>query len=332
MTTRAATYCNTTTDLWEIDPNVEVHDQKREILGWVQSSGSLYYADNVGYVSVLFADEEDLGAPEATLVATDANKEWFYDADIDRVYCYLTAGVDGVFLQGGEDWATLKTRVVQRASEVVRSFVNRPIPRRSGTGQQTADSRDYDWVITHSTAAIAVSLLMRDKSAAMEVRKIAINPSWPDEVGESPGWLDLIKDGSIKLWNEIGIAEIEGDVRTVTVNDATTGTILDTRIGSGGISTAWDVIKVIIVTGGTVTEGTLNETVTFSTYISSGTMIKYTTVQSAAYIQLDYQHVGHNLYIRFAPGVYTANDEWEIEVSNMPEDHGKISSIDLERA
>jgi len=60
-------------------------------------------------------------------------------------------------------------------------------------------------------------------------------------------------------------------------------------------------------------------------------MIKYTTVASEAYIQLDYQHIGWNVYVRFGPGVYTADDEWEVEVSSMDEEHGKMSSITLTR-
>ena len=332
MTTRAATYCNTTTDLWEVDPNVEVHDQKRPIQGWVPLGSDEYEASNVGVITVLFANGEDLGAAEDTLVAVDAEGEWFYDDDEDKVTYYSTTDPSTIQMDGGEDWDTLKTRVVQRASEVVRSFINRSIPMRKGTGQQTADLRDYDWVITHSTAAIAVSLLMRDRVGAMEVRKEAINPSWPDEVGEPPGWLDMVKNGSIKLWNEIGIAEIEGDIRIIQEDSTTTGTILDTHVGSEGVTTAWDVIQIKIVTGGTVTEGTVNEIVTFTSKISDGTMIKYQTVADDEYIQLDYQHAGHNLYVRFGPGVYVANDEWEIEVSNMPEEHGKISSIQLIRS
>ena len=332
MTTRMATYCNDTTDLWEVDPDIEVHDQKREIMGWVNTTGNYYVANDVGVISALFADGEDLGNPEATLVAVNAEGEWFYDEDSDRVTYYSETSPITISMQGGENWDTLKNRAIQRASEVVRSFINRSIPSRSGTGQQTADSRNYDWVITHSTAIIAVSLLMRNKTMARELRKEAINPSWPDEVGEGPGWLDMVKQGKIKLWNEIGIAEREGDVRDVSLNAATTGTILDTKVGSGGVSIKWDVIQVKIGTGGTVTEGTLNQTVTFTSKVTDGTMIKYSTVANEEYIQLDYQHIGHNVYARFGPGVYTANDEWEVEVSSDPEERGIMGSFQLIKA
>ena len=332
MTTRQATYCNTTTDLWEVDPDVNIHDQKHSIENWTQSTGNLYYADNVGYISVLFADGKDLGDPEESVDDVDADGEWYYDSDTDRVTCYLDNDILDTLMEGGEDWDTIKTRAVQRASEVVKSYINRAIIPRKGVGQQTADSRNYDWVITYSTAVIAVSLLMRSRSEAAILRREAINPAFPSEIGEPPGWLDQVKNGSIKLWNEIGIAETEGDVRVIQEDSSSTGGILDTRVGSGGIDTDWDLIKIIIGTGGTVTEGTTNTTVTFSSYISSGTMIKKTVVRDDDYIELDYQHVGQNLYVRFAPGVYTADDEYEIEVSNLPEEHGKISSVRLVRA
>jgi len=331
MSSRMATYCNITTDLFEVDPDIEVHDQKRVIRGWETVSGNICAANNVGYIGVLFASGEDLGDAEDAVGDVNAEGEWFYDADEDKVTYYGATSATTIVMEGGEDWVTLKTRAVQRASEVVKSFVNRPILKQEGTGQQTPDSRSYPWVITHSTACIAVSLLMRDKSLAAEVRKEAINPNWGEDIGESPGWLDQIKNGTFKLWNEIGLAEKEGDVREVSIDSDSTGTVIDTHVGSGGITTAWDVIELKIDTGGTVTEGTVNETVTFTSKVSNGTMIKYTTVASEAYIQLDYQHIGWNVYVRFGPGVYTADDEWEVEVSSMDEEHGKMSSISLTR-
>ena len=30
-----------------------------------------------------------------------------------------------------------------------------------------------------------------------------------------------------------------------------------------------------------------------------------------------YQDVGHGMYVRFSPGVYTINDEWELEISGI---------------
>jgi len=45
-----------------------------------------------------------------------------------------------------------------------------------------------------------------------------------------------------------------------------------------------------------------------------------------------FQAVGHGVYVRFSEGLYTTNDEWEVEVSGL--DHtsgGGIETIQLKR-
>ena len=37
-------------------------------------------------------------------------------------------------------------------------------------------------------------------------------------------------------------------------------------------------------------------------------------------IDCGWQSAGHNMWIRFAPGLYTTNDEWQLEV---PKEHAK---------
>ena len=44
------------------------------------------------------------------------------------------------------------------------------------------------------------------------------------------------------------------------------------------------------------------------------------------------QHIGHGVHVRFSTGVYTADDQWEVEVSGL--DHtsgGGIETIQLKR-
>ena len=44
------------------------------------------------------------------------------------------------------------------------------------------------------------------------------------------------------------------------------------------------------------------------------------------------QHIGHGVYIRFSTGVYTLNDEWEVEVSGLEHTSGGgINTIQLKR-
>ena len=53
-------------ELKRIFPQINEFDQKKSILGWeTTGTSNLYLARNSGLVSVLFADGEDLGDPEA---------------------------------------------------------------------------------------------------------------------------------------------------------------------------------------------------------------------------------------------------------------------------
>lgn len=333
MTTYMATYCNKTTDLQEVEPRIDRYDKKRLIQNWVTVSSNLYSASNVGYVGELYLKGISQSTPEATVGAVDANGEWFYDADLDKVTFYSTTDPSTVVMKAGANWEDLKEVATERASEIVRSYINRPIFKRSGTGEQDAQEQDYDWVIIHSTALIACFLLImgHDNELAREYREQAMNPNWDQEEGGNAGWLDEIKDGTIKLWNEIGIAERKGDIRQVTKGDSSTGAIIDTMIGEGGLSIDYDKIKIKIGTGGTLVAGEVNSTITVNSYISSGDTLKYSSVLSEVYMGTDYMYVGHNLWVRFGAGVYTADDEWEAEVSNLPEEHGRIHSIDCSR-
>ncbi len=117
-------------------------------------------------------------------------------------------------------------------------------------------------------------------------------------------------------------------VKDVSIDSATTGAIVDTF---GYPSVSYDRIKVIIETGGTFAAGTTS-TVTYKTFVGDDSGLKINANQEAEIIDGSFQPVGHGVYVRFSTGVYTANDEWEVEVSGL--DHtsgGGIETIQLKR-
>jgi hypothetical protein len=90
-------------------------------------------------------------------------------------------------------------------------------------------------------------------------------------------------------------------------------------------------IKVIIETGGTFAAGSTS-TVTYKTFVGDDSGLKINANQEAEIIDGSFQPVGHGVYVRFSTGVYTTNDEWEVEVSGL--DHtsgGGIETIQLKR-
>jgi len=51
--------------------------------------------------------------------------------------------------------------------------------------------------------------------------------------------------------------------------------------------------------------------------VADDTGLKISKSSDAETIDGGYQSVGHGMQVRFSPGVYTINDEWELEVSGI---------------
>ena len=99
----------------------------------------------------------------------------------------------------------------------------------------------------------------------------------------------------------------------------------------GQPTTAFDRIKVIITTAGTFAAGSTS-TVAFSSYVGSDRGLKTNLVENGRVIDGGLQPVAHGVYIRFSTGVYTINDEWEVEVSGLDHTSGSgINTIQLKR-
>ena len=77
------------------------------------------------------------------------------------------------------------------------------------------------------------------------------------------------------------------------------------------------VIKIIITAGGTITAGSENTSVKYSTYVGNDKGLKNQLDTNQEVIDCYWQPAGHNMWIRFSPGVYTTSDEWELEVSGI---------------
>lgn len=324
------TYCNTTTDLQLVEANINDFDRKRLLEGLVVHASNVDKKENSGFVDQAFRDGENLGAAEATLVAVDADKEWFYDSAIDTFYIYNTNDADTYLFTSGPDWEDFKTRIAAEKAEQIRSFLNRPIFSRKGTGQQSAQLRDYDWIIYYSNAALTVADLISDIEPD---RAEALRNSIIDRSGETDppmGLLDRLKRGEYKLWNEPTQATAHGIIYEKALDASTTGTIIDTLGEASGVT--YDEVVVKIVTGGTIAPETPNSTVSYKVLVKDDTGYANTEAVSETVIDNGFQGLAYGLLIRFAPGVYVANDSWIVRVSSLPEENPSgISVITLEK-
>jgi len=156
---------------------------------------------------------------------------------------------------------------------------------------------------------MAVESLVRpyDVDKADLIKNQAINE-------QGTGWLDMLRTGKIVLYSSESEQKYKGILKNISVNANTTGGIVDVK---GTASTQWDAIKILISTGGTITAGSANTTVKYSTYTRSEQGLKMTQGVSEEVIDCGWQTVGHNMWIRYAPGLYTTNDEYELEVSGV---------------
>ena len=330
MSSYLESYCNTTTDLQAVEPVIDSYDVKRELGGWaVTTVAKVYACFDCGHITKLYRDGEDLGDAQAsqTDVQTGGDGDWYYDSDADVVYLYSTNDPATTYrVEAGRKWSDVKTEAVAHASDFVRSYVSKPIIKRTGTGAQSESLRDYDDSIIRATATLACSYLIQphDMERGAQLRGMTYNPGNPNE----PGLLDMVRDGRIPLWNETSTASGKGVVNAVSLDATTTGTIADVE---GTPTVSFDAIKVVIETGGTITKGSTS-TVTYSAYVAGSDGLKTSQVVDSETINCQYQTIGQGMYARFTAGVYVADDEWEVEVrGGKPEAGTGRRTISLRR-
>ena len=311
MSTYEASYCDTNTDLSYIEPNINNYNLRRILPGdWVASGTTdLYYLYSAGYVTQLFKDGEEMTSVADT---PDANKEFNYATGTGLLSFFVTNSstslLDSAVIESGRDWYDTKVEAVAKASDLVRNLLPVPIYPRKGVGMASATGNDWPEIIVRSTAIIACADLVRpfDKDKGDEIMAMAMNP-------EGTGYLDMIRTGQIALSQDEGMAKHGGIVREISINASTTGSIIDVR---GTPTVDWDVIKIIISTAGTFTSGSASG-VKYDTYVKDDTGLKIDKSSDAETIDGGFQDVGHGMQVRFSPGVYTINDQWELEVSGI---------------
>ena len=313
MSTYNDSYCNTTTDLTYIEPYISEYDQKRVLpSNWVASGTThLFYLYNSGDCSgQVYKDGKELTSVTDT---PNADEEYNYNASTDLLQLFINGGsastLNSSVVESSRDWADLKSEAVKRASDFVRNICPFPIYKNKGVGTADATGNDYPEIIVRSTAIMAVESLVRpyDVEKANLIKSQAMNE-------EGTGFLDMLRKGEITLYSSESEQKHKGVIREVNIDSSTTGSIVDVR---GSALTQWDVIKIIIANGGTITASSSNTTVTYSTFIGNDKGLKLDQDVSAEIIDCGWQTVGHGMWVRFSPGVYTTSDEWELEVSGV---------------
>ena len=319
MSTYEQAYSNTTTDLISVVPDLESYDQKKLITNWVLHSGQVYRADSVGFISQLYKNGKDLGTAESSLANVDDDNKRYYDSANDVVYIDKESNPPNEDrMEAGVDWATLKTRVNNEQAERIRSFLPFPILSRKGVGTESASSREWDWIIIKSNATLTASELVRDKNPGLsnELESRVIDPI------DQSGLLDRLKRSEYHLWNQ---KQNQNGLTSITTDASTTGDIVDIK---GEPSVDWDIIKIIIDTGGTLSSGSASS-LKYSTYGKDDTGIKISKLTDNETITGGWNAIGHGMYVRFSAGLYVASDEWELEVNGGKYENSVMETVQL---
>jgi|TARA_R100000234_G_scaffold95157_1_gene63445 hypothetical protein len=321
----------TNADLEFVYPFLSDINRRQVVTNFISTGGNIYRAGSTGNAEEVFRDGVNLGSAQSALSDLTEDGEWFYDSTNDLLNLYSNNNpVTNHTVEISKDFSNLKLEAIGRASEMVRSYVGKPIYQRRGIGGQSPTARDYDDIIIRSTALLAVSMLLYpyDEEKALELEARAIDKE------EGQGYLDLVKTGVIRLTNETDPRSQEGIVRPVSSNPSSTGAILDIK----GRGTRSDLIKVVISTpssgNATFASGAENTVVKFSTFTGDDFGMKYIAQESDRVISGGYDPIGLGMYAKFATGIYYANDEWEVQVSSYsdyPETQQSVKSGQAER-
>jgi len=302
-------------DLKDVFPNLDEFDTKKPVYGWVVDSSSRYVAHDSGLVTQLFADGKDLGSVQSSKSAVDANGEWFYDSAADAVYYYNDASSpDDLLMEAGEDFATLKTRVMKDASNYVDSKLDATLPRE----QFLLKDGTYDYLIRRLTGLVAAYFLVKGKDPTSSIAEALFD--------EAQMHIEDLNSGRAKLsFQNTGDAS-KGIVRKISV--AGSLNIVDTR---GNYRGSYDRLKVIVTTGGAI------GTAKYSVYAKDTDGLKNNLVLQTEVINGDYQELAGGLQIRFQGSAdnstATADDEWEVEVMGLYEetDNASMRSVRMTR-
>ena len=324
--TRFEAFCNITTDLQAIC-DVDSYDRKRVLPNnWVESGTSnLYYLHNAGYCSAIFMD----GAEQTNVSDTPyAMNEWTYQAASDRLDMYIggssVADMNSRNWEESQDFATLKTAVVNESADLIRSYINRPIYRRKNADLQGASSRDYDFILVRINALLAAADLVRrfDEDKADEIYEKALSP-------DGEGLLDKLKRGEFALWHETTNRSEDGIVQVVSINGSTTGYPRDIKM-HGPPSVDYDEVRLVISTGGTFAPGT-SSPVKFDVYVKNDNGLRMEKVVDAETMNGSYQSMAYGAMVAWQPGVYVADDEFSVIFQSSDVAIGSIKSGQIYR-
>ena len=318
-------FCNTTTDLQAVISDIDRYDRKRVLMNnfITTDTSNLYQLVDTGHIENLYRNGIEMTSVTDT---PNADNEYNYSSSTDSFQFFLSSSsvsaLNSDVFEAGEDWNTLKTRVIKEQADHIRSFLNRPIYKRGNSNYQGAADRPYDFIVIRCNALLACADLVRsqDPEKASELDELVLGDD---------GLLVKLKRRDYVMWNETSFRSESGVIREVSVNGSTTGYIEDIKM-YGPPSTDYDEVRVVISTAGTFSPGTAS-TVKYDVFTKDDTGLRRHKSVDAEVMNGDYQPLAYGALIRFQAGVYTLNDEWSITFQSDDVQMGTVRSGQIYR-
>jgi hypothetical protein len=213
-------YCNVTTDLTDVFPDIERYQEKFILEGWVAVSGqaNTYAVYGTGQINLAFDNQVQLTVRTSVADVQSNAGSYYYDSGVDVIYVHAfdsdnltTVAQTTTLIEAGEDWDTLKDNMRDKAMQFMDSVLNPRYPTPLMPRQiKTHDTADYEYPILRTCALLTCAFLAKrrnpgDKNGVMLYEE-AWNPE-PEE-GQQKGWLNQLRDGDMVLQDQISAREV----------------------------------------------------------------------------------------------------------------------------
>ena len=306
-------YCNATTDLTDIDPNIRELQELIPVINWVQYSSTVWYATKTGYISVLFQDGTPLTSQSSIGALTTSS--FYYNADIDTLYIRTStsANPSNFTIEYGIDWDSYLLALTKKAADYLDSRLRVRFPTPIPKSIDIIQDITYDYVIVRLNALLTLYLLKsRDD---MEVAK--------KYKEDADSLIKEILDGKTKLSFEFTAGQIGTGVISPTSTNTSTLVpfISGLYVGDTGI---WYLKCTTIGAVGTAQ---------YKLSDDNGVTYPYDAVVT----DVELVSLSEGLYVRWlnrndeSPGALVLNDTWKIKVTSNDETvkTSKLTSIGI---
>jgi hypothetical protein len=319
-------YCNVTTDLTDVFPDIERYQEKYTLRGWVAVSGqaNTYAVFGTGQINMVFDNQVQLTLKTSIATVQGSAGSWWYDSDNDVVYAHATdsdnlatVAESTTRMEAGEDWDTLKDNLRDKAMQFMDSILNPRYPTPLMPRQiKTHDTSDYEYIIVRCCALLTCAFIAKRRNPNDKNAKMLFEEAWATgdlEIGQTKGLLNQLRDGDIVLQDQISDREIGSF--NVYPESGITATAYTWFMGkyTGDDYERW---RVQIDTAGAV------GTATWKLSRDGGTNWD-TTLQSTFDSSQDARrvHIASGIYAIFY-GTYGDGDYYDIEVFPLTDESG----------